>query len=78
MFFGATVTSANGRGEEKTVTVVRVDEADLEEGKVSWVAPVARALRGAEEGDIVELGTPAGVETIEVLAIRYEGDGGTR
>jgi transcription elongation factor GreB len=71
VFFGATVTYANSRGEEKTVTIVGVDEADLDEGKVSWIAPIARALRGAEEGDTVELRTPAGVETIEVIAIRY-------
>lgn len=78
VFFGATVTYANSRDEEKTVTIVGVDEADLDEGKVSWVAPIARALRGAEVGDTVELRTPAGVETIEVLAIRYEADGGAR
>ena len=71
VFFGATVTYANHRDEEKTVTIVGVDEADLEEGKVSWVAPIARALRGAEEGDVVELRTPSGIEEIEVVAIRY-------
>jgi transcription elongation factor GreB len=72
VFFGATVTYANRRGEERTVTIVGVDEADLDQGKVSWVAPIARALRGAEEGDTVELRTPSGVEEIEVVAIRYE------
>jgi transcription elongation factor GreB len=71
VFFGATVTYANARDEEKTVTIVGVDEADLDRGQVSWVSPIARALRGAEEGDAVELRTPAGVETIEVVAIRY-------
>jgi transcription elongation factor GreB len=78
IFFGATVTYANSRGEEKTVTIVGVDEADLDEGKVSWVAPISRALRGAEEGDTVELRTPAGVETIEVIAIRYGGPASPR
>jgi transcription elongation factor GreB len=72
VFFGATVTYANRRGEERTVTIVGVDEADLDQGKVSWMAPIARALRGAEEGDTVELRTPSGIEEIEVVAIRYE------
>jgi transcription elongation factor GreB len=71
VFFGATVTYANSRGEEKTVTIVGVDEADLAEGKISWISPIARALLKAEEGDTVELRTPAGVERIEVVSIRY-------
>ncbi len=69
--FGATVTYANGRGTEMTITIVGVDEADLDRGQVSWLSPVARALMKAYEGDIVELRAPAGVEQIEVLAIRY-------
>jgi len=71
VFFGATVTYANGRGTEMTITIVGVDEADLDRGQVSWLSPVARALMKAYEGDIVELRAPAGVEQIEVLAIRY-------
>jgi transcription elongation factor GreB len=74
VFFGATVTYATGRGAEKTITIVGVDEADLDRGQVSWVSPIARALLKSREGDIVELRTPAGIETIEVLEIRY-GDG---
>jgi len=71
VFFGATVTYGNGRGTEMTITIVGVDEADLDRGQVSWLSPVARALMKAYEGDIVELRAPAGVEQIEVLAIRY-------
>jgi transcription elongation factor GreB len=78
VFFGATVTYANSRDEEKTVTIVGVDEADLDDGKVSWVAPIARALRGAEVGETVELRIPAGVEMLEVIAIRYEGTASPR
>src|ERR1700756_690155 len=70
-FFGATVTYATGRGTEKTVTIVGVDEADLDRGQVSWLSPIAKALMKAHEGDIVELHAPAGIEQIEVLAIRY-------
>ncbi len=74
VFFGATVTYANGSGAEKTVTIVGIDEADLDRGQVSWVSPIARALLKAEEGDVVDLRTPAGIEPIEVVAIRYDGD----
>ncbi len=79
VFFGATVTYANERGSEITVTIVGIDEADLVRGQVSWVSPIARALIKAHQGDIVELRAPAGVEQIEVLSIRYldsEGDAG--
>lgn len=71
VFFGATVTYANAAGAEKTVTIVGVDEADLEQGRVSWISPIARALLKAQEGDIVNLRTPSGVEQIEVVEIRY-------
>ena len=77
IFFGATVTYANARGTEHTITIVGVDEADLAEHRVSWISPIARALLKARKGDVVELRTPAGAETIEVVAIRYEaGDEG--
>jgi len=71
VFFGATVTYANGRGEENTVTIVGVDEADLERGRVSWISPIARALLKAREGDVVTVRTPTGGDPIEVIAIRY-------
>ncbi|HEY0837216.1 MAG TPA: transcription elongation factor GreB [Azospirillum sp.] len=71
IFFGATVTYANGRGEEHTITILGVDEADLGNGEVSWVSPIARALLKAQEGDVIELRTPAGLDEIEVIGIRY-------
>ena len=73
VFFGASVTYANQHGAEKTVTIVGIDEADLDRGRISWVSPVARALIKAREGDVVELRTPAGVEPIEIVEIRYGG-----
>ena len=72
VFFGASVTYANHHGAEKTVTIVGIDEADLDRGQVSWISPIARALLKAHEGDTVELRTPTGPEPIEVLEIRYE------
>ena len=71
VFFGASVTYADRHGNERTVTIVGVDEADLERGQVSWISPIARALLKAQEGDVVELRTPAGTEPIEVIEIRY-------
>jgi transcription elongation factor GreB len=75
VFFGATVTYANARGEERTITIKGIDEADSLKGEVSWVAPVARALLKAREGDEVTLPTPGGVERLEVLAVRYPAPG---
>ena len=71
VFFGATVTYADGRGNVKTITIVGIDEADLSRGQVSWISPVARALMKAQEGDIVDVRAPSGVEQIEVLKIHY-------
>ncbi len=71
VFFGATVTYADKEGDERTVTIVGIDEADLDRGRVSWISPIARALLKAHEGDVVELRTPTGSEPIEVIEIRY-------
>jgi transcription elongation factor GreB len=71
VFFGATVTYANAQGEQRTVTIKGIDEADSLAGEVSWVSPIARAMLKARAGDELSLLTPAGVERIEVLAVRY-------
>jgi transcription elongation factor GreB len=75
VFFGASVTYADARGAERTVTIVGIDEVDLDQRQVSWISPIARALLKAQEGDVVELRTPAGMERIEIVEIRYRGDG---
>lgn len=71
VFFGATVTYARTDDSEHTVTLVGVDEADAGAGRISWLSPVARALMKAQAGDRVELRTPAGRETIEVVKVEY-------
>ncbi|WP_374563254.1 transcription elongation factor GreB [Ideonella sp.] len=71
IFFGATVTYANSKGEEHTITIKGIDEVDHLHGEVSWVSPIARALLKAREGDEVSLMTPGGVETLEVIEVRY-------
>jgi len=71
VFFGATVTYARDDGEEKTIRIVGIDEADLDAGLVSWISPIARALLKARVGDTAKLRTPAGEENIEVIDISY-------
>ncbi|MET0348810.1 MAG: transcription elongation factor GreB [Rhizobacter sp.] len=71
VFFGATVTYENQRGEEKTITIKGIDESDSAQGEVSWIAPIARALLKAHVGDEVQLMTPGGLERVEVLEVRY-------
>jgi transcription elongation factor GreB len=71
VFFGATVTYAEQSGQERTVTIMGIDEADSAKGQVSWVSPIARALLKAREGDSVKLVTPLGTQEIEVLEVRY-------
>ncbi len=75
VFFGATVTYATARGEQRTITIKGIDEADALAGEVSWVAPVARALIKSRTGDEVQVPTPGGVEVVEVLAVWYPGPG---
>lgn len=71
VFFGATVTYVREDDTEITVKLVGVDEADLDQGKINWLSPVARALMKAKVGDTVDVRTEGKVETIEVLAIQY-------
>ena len=75
IFFGATVTYADSRGQQRTITIKGIDEADNLQAEVSWIAPIARALLKAREGDEVTLMTPAGVERLEVLAVSYPAPG---
>lgn len=75
VYFGATVTYCNAAGEEHTVTIVGIDELDPLRGKISWIAPVARALTKAHVGDVVTLHTPAGLEELEVLDVTYPSKG---
>jgi len=72
VYFGATVTVRNAKDEDRTVSIVGVDEIDTARGYISWVSPMARALLRAREGDTVTLNTPGGVEDLEILLVRYE------
>lgn len=72
IFFGATVTYANAKGEEKTVSIVGIDEIDTAQGYVSWISPLARCLIKAREGDMVILRAPGGVEELDILDVKYQ------
>jgi len=73
VFFGAQVTYANEAGEERTITIVGQDEADSDQGMVSWISPIATALLKAYEGDEVAIRTPAGKAILTVMEINYPG-----
>ena len=66
------VTPSEQENTEQTYQIVGVDEANASEGRISWIAPLSRALLKAREGDVVRFASPAGVREIEVVEIRYE------
>jgi len=71
--FGATVLiSDEDSGEEVTYQIVGEDEADIREGRISFGSPIARALIGKEEGDVVSVVTPGGEKSFEIVEVRYE------
>src|SRR5437867_2415998 len=72
VFFGATVRYANAAGTERVVSIVGLDEVDLDRDHISWVSPLARALMKSGPGDSVVLHAPGGTEQLQVLDVRYE------
>jgi len=72
VFFGATVTYVRPDKSTHKVTVVGIDEAELSQGKISWISPIAKALLKARVSDKIDVRTPSGVETIHILAITYQ------
>ena len=70
--FGATVTLVDeDTEEEKTYQIVGEPEADLEKGRLNLKSPLARALIGKDEGDSVEVRTPGGERSYEILKIAF-------
>jgi len=78
IFFGATVRYASEHGEERTIRILGVDEAESTRGEVSWISPIARALLKARVGDEVRFTTPRGPENLEVLEVHYPAPEGSR
>ncbi|UAW97990.1 transcription elongation factor GreA [Halopseudomonas nanhaiensis] len=72
VIFGTTVEIANVDTDESVVyQIVGEDEADIKVGKINVTSPIARALIGKEEGDVVAVHTPSGVVEYEVVEVRH-------
>jgi transcription elongation factor GreA len=70
--FGATVKLVDeDTDEERTYHIVGEPEADIEKGRLNIKSPLARALIGKDEGDSVEVSTPGGAKSYEILSIEY-------
>jgi transcription elongation factor GreB len=72
VFFGATVRFANAAGTERVVSIVGVDEVDLNRNYISWMSPLARAMMKSGPGDRVVLHAPRKTERLQILEVRYE------
>lgn len=71
--FGVTVVLADEEdGSEKTYQIVGEDEADIKANRISVQSPIARALIGKEEGDVVDVKAPGGQRAYEIVEVRYE------
>ena len=71
IFFGATVTYKDAASLEHVVSIVGIDEVDLDRGYISWHSPLANALMKASPGDRVELRAPAKTEHLEIIKVEY-------
>ena len=70
--FGATVEIVDeDSGDETTYQIVGEDEADIKAGRISYSSPIARALIGKQEGDVVTVATPGGTKSLEIVTVRY-------
>jgi transcription elongation factor GreA len=71
--FGATVEIADEEsGAKVRYQIVGEDEADIRQGRIAVTSPIARALVGKSEGDVVDVAAPGGTRSYEVVAVRYE------
>ncbi len=72
VIFGSTVELIDEHsGKETEYKIVGEDEADIKTGLISYTSPIARALIGKLEGDVVEVQTPGGEKSLEILEVRY-------
>ncbi len=71
IFFGAKVTYKDVAGVEHVVSIVGIDEVDLDRSYISWRSPLANALMKASPGDRVILRAPAKTEHLEIIDIEY-------
>ncbi|HVV33048.1 MAG TPA: transcription elongation factor GreA [Vitreimonas sp.] len=70
--FGATVQLLDeDSGDKSKYKIVGEDEADVSKGKISISSPIARAMIGKEEGDVVEVMAPGGAKSYEIVKVKY-------
>lgn len=72
IYFGATVQVCDKAGEDHTYTIVGMDEVDLSRGHISWIAPLAKALLGKQEGESITVHTPLGAQELDIIEVHYE------
>ena len=72
IFFGATVVLDDENGEEKTYSIVGIDEANASENKISWISPLAKMLLKKFEGDSINLKTPSGFKEFDIVEVIYK------
>jgi len=71
--FGARVELEDQDGGNRVVyQVVGEDEAEIKEGRISITSPIARALVGKSEGDVVDVTAPGGMRSFEIVSVRFE------
>jgi transcription elongation factor GreB len=71
-FFGASVRYVTAAGVERVVSIVGLDEVDLDRNHISWMSPLARAFMKSGPGDSVVLSAPGSREHLQILDVRYE------
>ena len=69
--FGAFVELEDEEGNRLVYQVVGEDEADIGAGRISITSPIARALVGKSEGDVVDVTAPGGVRSLEIVGVRF-------
>ena len=70
--FGATVEIEDEEGKSRTISVVGIDEINTDKGLLSWRSPIGSTLIGKGVGDTIEVRTPKGLCTFEIIEISYQ------
>jgi len=70
--FGASVTFREENGDERKITIVGIDEINIEKGMVSWKSPIGRTLLGKTVGDFCTVKKPNGEMELEILELNYK------
>lgn len=72
VMFGATITVADDDDKKVVYQIVGEHESDIKSGRLAIAAPLARALIGKKTGDVVEVTTPKGQQSYEVMKVEYK------